>query len=54
MDLQHITSLVPKNSFHDVYSIFNKKVLLRERKRHTARRVVSIPSVVLTGYPPSS
>ena len=30
----------------------NKKVLLRERKRHTARRVVSTPSVVLTGYPP--
>ena len=32
--------------------IFNKKVLLRERKRHTARRVVTAPSVVLTGYPP--
>ena len=32
----------------------NKKVLLRERKRHTARRVVSTPSVVLTGYPPPS
>ena len=30
----------------------NKKVLLRERKRHTACRVVSTPSVVLTGYPP--
>ena len=30
----------------------NKKVLLRERKRHTARRVVSTPSVVLPGYPP--
>ena len=30
----------------------NKTVLLRERKRHTARRVVSTPSVVLTGYPP--
>ena len=29
----------------------NKKVLLREPKRHTARRVVSTPSVVLTGYP---
>ena len=34
----------------------NKKVLLRERKRHTARRVVTTPSVVLTdlvrgGYP---
>ena len=32
--------------------IQNKKVLLRERKRHTARRVVSTPSVVLPGYPP--
>ena len=31
---------------------FNKKVLLRERKRHTARRVASTPYVVLTGYPP--
>ena len=30
----------------------NKKVLLRERKRHTARRVVSTFSLVLTGYPP--
>ena len=30
----------------------NKKVLLRERKRHTVRRVVTTPSVVLTGYPP--
>ena len=28
------------------------KVLLRERKRHTARRVASTPYVVLTGYPP--
>ena len=32
----------------------NKRVLLRERKRHTARRVVSTPSVVLTGYLPLS
>ena len=31
----------------------NKKVLLRERKRHTARCVASTPYVVLTGYPPS-
>ena len=30
----------------------NKRVLLRERKRHTACRVESTPSVVLTGYPP--
>ena len=29
----------------------NKKILLRERKRHTAHCVVSTPSVVLTGYP---
>ena len=32
--------------------MYNKKVLLRERKRHTARRVASTPNVVLTGYPP--
>ena len=32
--------------------MINKKVLLRERKRHTARLVVSTPSVVLPGYPP--
>ena len=32
--------------------IENKQVLLRERKRHTARHVVSTPSVVLPGYPP--
>ena len=32
--------------------MINKKVLLRECKRHTARRVVNTPSVVLTGYPP--
>ena len=29
----------------------NKKVLLRKRKRHTARHVASTPYVVLTGYP---
>ena len=33
-------------------TIMNKKVLLHERKRHTARRVASTPYVVLTGYPP--
>ena len=32
--------------------IYNKKVLLRERKRHTTCRVVTTPSVVLTGCPP--
>ena len=31
----------------------HKKVLLRERKRHTARRVASTPYVVLSGYPPT-
>ena len=42
------------SSLRTVFSkyIINKKVLLRERKRHTARRVVSTHSVVLTGYPP--
>ena len=30
----------------------HKKVLLRERKRHTARCVANTPYVVLTGYPP--
>ena len=39
-----------KRCKHNIFS--NKKVLLRERKRHTARRVLSTPSVVLTGYPP--
>ena len=28
----------------------NKKVLLRERKRHTDHRVANTPSVVLTGW----
>ena len=32
----------------------NQKALLLECKRHTARRVVSTPSVVVTGYPPPS
>ena len=31
--------------------MLNKKVLLRERKRHTARCVANTPYVVLTGYP---
>ena len=34
------------------HEIKYKQVLLRERKRHTARRVASTPYVVLTGYPP--
>ena len=33
------------------FDFSNKKVLLRERKRHTACRVVSTPSVVLTPPP---
>ena len=33
-------------------TLLNKTVLLRERKRHTARRVASTPYVVLTGNPP--
>ena len=37
----------------EIFTKVNKKVLLRERKRHTARRVVNTPSVVLTGYPPA-
>ena len=47
--------LLSSFNFFRQYSI-NKKVLLRERKRHTARRVVSTPSVVLPyptrRYPP--
>ena len=38
---------------HRVHYNDNKKVLLRERKRHTTRRVVNTPPLVLTGYPPS-
>ena len=38
--------------WQDERFILHKKVLLRERKRHTAHRVVSTPSVVLTGSPP--
>ena len=35
-----------------IENTWNKKVLPRERKRHTACRCVSTASVVLTGYPP--
>ena len=38
---------------HPLKVSIDKKVLLRERKRHTDRRVASTPYVVLTGYPPS-
>ena len=43
---------IKPNMSYSFNAKLNKKVLLRERKRHTARRVVSTPSVVLTGYPP--
>ena len=53
MGLWHIfITLVSSRPFQFILQY--KKVLLRERKRHTARRVVSTPSVVLPGprYPP--
>ena len=55
MRQQMLSSLLLFYTFPCIeYIIFsNKKVLLRERKRHTARRVASNPYVVLTGYPPS-
>ena len=40
----HISSVL-KNKIHS----HNKKVLLRERKRHTARRVASARSVAVSG-----
>ena len=43
---------LPCFAFFSLKILSNKKVLLRKRKRHTARRVVSTPSVVLPGYPP--
>ena len=46
----HSSSLRPNDLTLNINS--NKKVVLRERKRHTARHVVSTPSVVLPGYPP--
>ena len=51
-----VTNWLNKHHFLSRVSIFflpiyNKKVLLRERKRHTACRVASTP-VVLTGYLP--
>ena len=68
--MDHISGLYEKHSYEQhhgyifcVLALYirvtfdnsdHKKVLLRERKRHTARRVVSTPSVVLPGYPPPS
>ena len=40
------------NKLPGLVTYSQQEVLLRERKRHTARRVVSTPSVVLPGYPP--
>ena len=39
-------------SMMQIKLINNKKVLLRERKRHTARCVANTRYVVVTGYPP--
>ena len=33
---------------HSTDTLYNKKILLRERKRHTTRRVASAPSAVLS------
>ena len=41
-----------KKDFVPIDSDKYKKVLLRERKRHTARCVANTPYVVLTGYLP--
>ena len=38
--------------FFSCVAVISNKVLLRERKRHTAHHVVSTPSIVLTGYNP--
>ena len=47
-----IFAILPIHKMHqEAEKKGNKKVLLRERKRHTARRVVSTPPVVLTGHP---
>ena len=48
----HTVSFNPNYGLFLFESNINKKVLLRERKRHTARRVVSTPSVVLPRVPP--
>ena len=48
----YILFLLTFSSIHVVIvhkNIVNKKVLLRERKRHNARRVTSIPFAVLSG-----
>ena len=52
MTLLYFTHTVPQFNARPIELILNKKVLLRERKRHTARCVANTPYVVLTGYPP--
>ena len=47
-----LTMKTTESSSLRIRTVRNKKVLLSERKRYTARRVVSTPSVVLTGYHP--
>ena len=44
--------LITSSYISSVFIYLHKKVLLRERKRHTTRCVASTPYVVLTGYPP--
>ena len=51
VDQEHLYLIQVSRRRVKIY-LLHKKVLLRERKRHTARRVESTPSVVLTGYPP--
>ena len=41
-------SVINNNNFNKYDQLFNKTVLLRERKRHTARRVASTPATVLS------
>ena len=48
----NISHILQNDNYYSLKSGVNKKVLLRERKRHTARCVANTPYVVLTGYPP--
>ena len=49
MRLFHRELFLLKHITIDYCEVDNKKVLLRERKRHTVHRVTSTPSVVLAG-----
>ena len=51
MSIVHIAFLDVWRVYFDICTS-RKKVLLRERKRHTARRVSSTPSAALSGYLP--